>query len=61
MFSEVSYKALSNLVLKNLIAEIKRILVMQGRTEPNCLHQLFAIKQSGTDLEKLNTFIQEKR
>lgn len=61
MFSEVSYKALSNLVLKNLIAEIKRILVMQGRTEPNFLHQLFAIKQSGADLEKLNTFVQEKR
>lgn len=32
MFSEVCLALVYNLVMKNLIAEIKRILIMQGRT-----------------------------
>jgi hypothetical protein len=49
-------------VIKNMIAEMKRLLTMQGRNEPNCLHQLFAVRQLGiADLEKLCVFIIDKR
>lgn len=49
-------------VMKKLVLQTKRLLAMQGRTEPNCLHLLVSAKQLQLfDLDKLNTFIMDKR
>jgi hypothetical protein len=53
---------LIKLVIKKLTVQIKRILLMQGKVEPNCLHLLVAVKQINLfDLDKFLTFIIEKR